>query len=208
MANYTYNKIVCSEVFFNNYLMDDDPFGDKAVNDSRAGWVTSSLITFNKLFDSESIDDYLDKTQCTSIDYSAEIKICSLENGMVEVYFETRWYYPIKAIIKSLNIEKEKLVWYVVEENEIYVSKFYWSAGKVNEDTLYIENVDEYVEWYIPYWAEIDEFSDPSCTDYWIFDYRPETRTGWINWPSSDIISRYLKYYPCGEYYEQIRGRK
>ena len=72
----------------------------------------------------------------------------------------------------------------------------------VLEDTLLIEDVEDYVAWDRPFWDAIDQAPEYIYPKFWIWGYKPEIKNGWINWSSEDLSRRYLKYYPSGEYYE------
>ena len=134
MANYVYNKIICSKEVLNKYFLDDNPFGDK---DEK--FKINPYITFNKLFNIK-LDENYTKKYGESICYEDGFEYNNLENDYVEILFNTRWKYPIKAIKKSLELCKKDITWYVIEENLIYISKFYWFSGG-NMDVITIASL-------------------------------------------------------------------
>lgn len=78
------------------------------------------------------------------------------------------------------------MVWFAVEENHIYVSKFYWSDG-VKEDIFLLEDeFDQRLERNMEF---DDSLEDP---DDGIWHFLLTTSGEWQNWPSPDNFSRYL----------------
>ena len=58
MSNYVANKIICKKEFYKKYLLDLNPFGDEIPD----GYVkTHPYITFNKLYNVESLNEYGEK---------------------------------------------------------------------------------------------------------------------------------------------------
>ena len=78
------------------------------------------------------------------------------------------------------------VIWYLVEENHIYISKFYWDNG-VKEDIMDIEY--QYYDWLNenPIFDDSLDFSDD---DVWYFLETLQEK--WINWESNDNFARYL----------------
>ena len=89
---------------------------------------------------------------------------------MFELMFCTKWEYLIKAIVKAIEL-LHYTVWYAVEENCIYVSKYYWDNG-VKEDVLVLG--DEY--WHRKKQSEMMiEFIDDPDFDVWYYlSYSPQ----------------------------------
>ena len=83
----------------------------------------------------KSIYEYADKVD-VPISYGWGTYWRETENGLYELMFCTRWKYPIKAITKSIELSHDT-VWMAFEENNIYVSRFYWDNG-VKQDVLQI----------------------------------------------------------------------
>jgi len=99
--------------------------------------------------------------------------------------FCTRWEYPIRAIIRALEVSKDT-IWFAVEENHIYVSKFYWHKG-MREDVFLLEN--EFDQWLEENMDFEDSLEDP---DDGVWHFLPTASGKWQNWPSPDNYSRYL----------------
>ena len=137
MANYVYNKIVCKKEVLEKYFLDYIPFYENEVLDE-------PYITFNKILDYKIPKVGYDhhKEHGVIIYYGNGFEYNEIDNGWFEIKFETRWDYPIKPIVKVIELCKEEIIWYAVEENFIYFSKFYWKDNKVLEDTLYSETAD------------------------------------------------------------------
>ncbi len=61
MANYVYNRLVCTPEILKKYFLDSDPWGD-------GNFVSPPYITFHKLFGCRGFAEYekLDMTQSTT----------------------------------------------------------------------------------------------------------------------------------------------
>ena len=210
MANYVYNRVLCTQEFLTKYFIDENPFDDskapilEAKNRAVALEPACYYISFNKLLNCKTTDEYQDKYG-TIIDYDSGFGYRLIDNDMCEVLFDTRWYYPINAIIKACEFGKENLTWFAMEENAIYFSKFKWSNNQVEEDTLFNENDDEYLRWEESFLESIQDYVAPN---FWVWGYTPEEKDGWVNWPCDDLVKRYLNDYPSREYYNEMSGRK
>lgn len=203
MANYVYNRVICTKDFFEKYFLDDNPFGESP--DQKIAW-PKDYITFNKLFQCHSIEEYRTLTNCTTIDYGSGTSFHEIGTGRYEVLFDTRWYYPIKAIVKACELARGNLVWYAIEENEIYFSKFFWQDNQVMEETIFIENDEDFEDFRDDLWDDLSELPEFVYPDFWIWGYQPETKTGWTIWPSDDLSKRYLNNYPADKYYQMIKN--
>ena len=119
MSNYVANKIICKKKFYEKFFLDLNAFGDVELDDYIK---TTPYITFNKLYNVKSINEYRDKYG-TYIYYGFGHSVKELNNDLVEIKFQTSKYYPICAIKKAIELDNS-IVWYAVEENLIYISKF------------------------------------------------------------------------------------
>ena len=180
MSNYVWNKVVCSGQTLEKYFLDSDPFGDGKK-------IEHPYITFNKLFDVKSLDEY-EKNIGRTISYSWGTSYKKTENGNYEIKFAIRWDYPIKAIVRAIELDN-KLAWYSVEENHLYVSKFYWSDEKIKEDVLYIE--DEYHEWSMNNNEFEDMILERDDGDDGVWYFLPNAVGQWRTWESIDGFKRY-----------------
>ncbi|MCR5663092.1 MAG: hypothetical protein K6G50_13350 [bacterium] len=177
MANYVWNKVVCPKETFEKYFIDKDPFGDGKLPADRQ-------ISFNKLFDVKTVDEYLDKIG-VCISYSFGCLWQEREDGVFEIKFCTRTEYPIKAIVRTIELS-HNTVWYAFEENRIYVSKFYWDDG-VKEDVLLVK--DDYWDWCQNNEEFVDSLDDP---DDGVWHYLSTADNKWKNWETADGFARYL----------------
>lgn len=189
MANYIYNKIICTRDILNKYFLDDVPFTENKKLDE-------PYITFNKLFGNK-IDERYGKNYGEDIYYGDGFEYNNLDNEMVEIKFNTRWRYPIKAIIKALELCKNNITWYAAEENLIYISKFYWN-NEIIEETLYLEDKVDFEKFVV------NNSSDES--EYWIWDYKLEEKDDWKIWQCNDFVERYFKDYPAELYYKEMQN--
>lgn len=187
MANYVYNKIICTKEVLNKYFLDDEPFEENKK-------VDEPYITFNKLFNTK-LDEKYSEQYGECIYYGDGFEYNDLEDGNVEIFFNTRWRYPIKAIERALKLCKNNIIWYAVEENLIYVSKFYWD-NEIIEETLYLEDSAEF--------EKFNEDNSEPASDFWIWEYKPEEKEGWNIWKCNDFVERYFEDYPVQSYYEEV----
>lgn len=176
MSNYVWNKILCDKATLDSYLIDYDPFGD-------GNLLVAPYITFNRMFGVESLDKYL-KDIGTNISYGEGFSYKRQDDNKYEVMFCTKWKYPIEAIKKLLMLS-HNVEWYAVEENCIYVSKFYWENG-VREDVMVIE--EGYHEWANMHMDFCDSLEDPDCA---VWHYLQSSKDRWQRWESVDNYKRY-----------------
>lgn len=165
MANYVMSKVICDKEILETYLIDWSPIDPEEILDE-------PYISFNKLFGVQSWGEYVDKIG-TSIYYGFGFSWTKREDGRYEVKFATRWEYPIQAILRLLELSHEAQ-WFVVEENHIYVSKFYWDDG-VKEDIMWID-YDDYDEWCC---AHEDFEASLADSDDSLWYYLPTVKENW-----------------------------
>lgn len=162
MSNYVWSRIICGLD-----TLDEIIIGDPTN-------LSHSIVSFHKLFDVQYDDSEARSVLVKKLaDNSYELKYCQ------------RWSYPITAIIRLIE-KHHDVVWYLVEENHIYVSKFYWNNG-VKEDVMDIEY--QYYDW-LDENPIFDESLDYGDDDVWYFLETLEEN--WFNWESNDNFSRYL----------------
>ena len=154
-------------------------------------------ITLNKLFNTK-IDKNYSKFYGEYIYYGDGFEYNELEDGNVEILFNTQWNYPIKAIEKALELCKNDIIWYAVEENLIYISKFYWD-NKTVEETLYLEDRIDF--------EKFNEENASPDTNFWIWNYKPESKKGWKIWECSDLNKRYFEDYAAQLYYKEMKNK-
>lgn len=177
MSNYVWHKVICRKQVLNQYFIDPDPFGDGTP-------LKQPYISFNRLFGVKSLNEYSEKYG-VHISYSFSFSWEEQPDGLYEIKFCTRWEYPIRAILRALELAHDT-IWFAVEENHIYASKFYWADG-VKEDVLFIENgFDQWLD-------ENDEFDNsPKDPDDGVWYYLPTATGTWQSWESTDGYARYL----------------
>lgn len=177
MANYVWNRVVCSKSTLDTYFIDAAPLGQEAP-------LEEPYISFNKLFGVRSLTEYREKIG-VHIYYGFSFSWTERDDGLYEIKFATRWEYPIQAIIKALELDHE-IKWFAVEENCTYVSKFYWNNG-VKEDVMPIDD-EAYFEWRE---AHMDfEESLEYCDDS-LWYYLQTVEECWKTWESTDGFERY-----------------
>lgn len=171
MSNYVWHRIVCHKETLEQYFLDSDS-------------PTYHTITLNKLFGVKDIDEYKEKYG-VPIYYGYSYSWNELPDGLYEIKFCTRWEYPIRAIIRTLELDHDAQ-WFAVEESDYYVSRFYWLNG-VQEDILFLG--DEYEQWYEDHVDYDNPLDDP---DREVWHYLPHSTGTWHNWKSDDGFARYL----------------
>ncbi len=177
MANYVWNKVICSLATLETYFLDPFPLGPEHP-------VTEPYISFNKMFGVPSLNDYQENIG-KYIYYGFGTSCAEVADGLVAIKFCIRWEYPIQAILRILELDHE-VTWFAVEENHIYVSKFYWDGG-VKEDVLLIDD-DAFHEWFEAH-ATFVHFL-PDCDDD-IWYYLQTVEEHWKTWESNDNFERY-----------------
>ena len=177
MSNYVWNKVVCSKETLEKYFIDYDPFGDGSPREE-------PYISFNQLFSVRSLNEHSEKYG-VHISYGYSFSWMQQGDGTYEIKFCTRWEYPIRAILRAIELAHDT-VWYAVEENHIYVSRFYWDNG-VKEDILRIE--EAFDDWEEDKENFIDSLKDPDDS---VWYFLPTLKEPWQDWPSTDNFRRYL----------------
>lgn len=179
-ANYVYHRVLCAEADFEAYFLDPEPFGSAASPDA-------PYITFRKLFGREAFSDF-DAAYSARVYYGYGACWKKLPEGRVELKFYTRWQYPIKVILQALKVCGPELVWYACEENHIYVSKFQWQAGRIEEQVMPL--AEEYWDWLETNEARLEHPIEECDDAVWYFP--PLDRALWLIWPSGD--GRWTRY--------------
>lgn len=199
MSNFVSNKIICSKEFLENYFIDFYPFGK---NEHK---LKKPYITFNKLFGVQSLNEYNKKYgQCVYYGYSFNYK--DIGDNLVEIKFQTRCLYPICAIKKAIELD-HNIIWYALEENIIYISKFEWAKEKVIEKTLYIET-DNFNNWYDLNVLNGNNYDDLESYDDDVWYFNDYSEDEWKIWETDDLIKRYNKHYPAKEFYDEMCKEK
>jgi len=183
VANYVWHRILCTNSVLETYFIDNNPFGDEKP-------LAEPYISFNKLFGCTISNEYYQQYG-VHISYDMGFIWRDQNDGTVEIKFCTRWEYPIKAIVKSLELCKSELVWYACEENHCYVSRFQWTNVGVQEHILPLD--DEYWDWDGETENRQQGRIEEGDYDDSIWYYFPLSRKSWRVWPSSDNFSRYWK---------------
>ncbi len=177
MSNYVWNKVICSKDALLMYFIDYIPAGIDPLE--------TPYISFNKLFDIKSLDEYREKIGI-HIYYGFGFSWAEQETGVYEIKFCTRCEYPIGAIIAAIELNHD-IEWYAVEECTRYVSRFYWDDA-VKENVACIDD-DDYYSWS---WDNC-EFEDglEDC-DNSVWYYIEKKKHIWNEWESMDNFQRYV----------------
>lgn len=185
MANYVWNRVICSENTLDKYLIDSYPTGEGRKNDP-------PYISFNRISGVSSLKEY-GENYGVYISYGTGFSQTKRTDELVEVKFCTRWEYPIRAILKLLELTHDT-VWYAVEENHSYVSKFIWQ-GEICE---YVAPLgDEYFAWEMANDEFISSIEDSNDADDGAWYYLERKNLNWQIWKSCDNFKRYLDVSVC-----------
>ena len=195
MANFVSNRVICKRSFYEKYFYDTNPFGMEKSNEYVK---EKSYITFNKLYKVKSLDEYMEKYG-EYIYYGYGYNVKQLDNDLVEIKFQTKWFYPICAIVKAIELN-HSIIWYAIEENIIYYSKFSWKDNKVIEETLCIENDKCFEAWY-----DQNTFNNLKSYDDSLWYYNYENNPNWKRWDTDDLVKRYKDIYPPNNYQERFK---
>lgn len=183
MANYVYNRIICSKETMYKYFIDYNPFNDK-----KEKFKIHPYITFNKLYNVKDLNEYYIKYG-TNIYYGYGFAYREIENNVYEIKFVTLKYYPIMAIIKLFEMDCTA-IWYAVEENRIYVSKFFWEENELKEGILYLETEEFYN------FQEKTNKIKYSDYDIEVWQYTTMSKRDWKIEKTHNLKERYFNNYP------------
>ncbi|MDD2531050.1 MAG: hypothetical protein PHN41_07455 [Bacteroidales bacterium] len=187
MANYVSNKIICTKEILEDFFIDYYPFSTKEK-------YNKPYITFNKIVGVDSISDYEDKFG-TSIYYGWGFTYNLVEDGLYEIKFATKWFYPIIAIIKSLEKFKNDIKWYAVEDNMIYVSKFTYNNNEICEEVLSLEN-EEFYKFDEQYHnSNSDNIDDFDNGEVCVWEYIKNKQLKWVRVENINLKDKYYEKY-------------
>lgn len=177
MSNYVWNKVICRRDVLEQYFIDPDPFGDGQL-------VDPPYISFNRLFGVKSLKEY-SESYGIYISYGNDFLWEERPDGLVDIKFTTRWQYPIRAILKVLELTHDT-VWCAVEENHSYASKFLWQDGPKE---FICALGDAYFDWDDAHPEFLQSLPDADDSAWYFLQ---EAEPAWQSWPSEDQFKRYL----------------
>lgn len=178
MANFVFQQVICSREFLEKFFIDYYPI-------HKDGCMERPYISFNKIVGVTSLNEYKEKYG-EYIYYGYGFSYMDLADGRVAMKFATTWNYPIAAIHRSLTLD-QSIEWYAVEENNLYVSRFYWEQGV--QERIALLGDDFYL------WSEAqqlieDELSDE---DHLLWYFMKDHQVSWIPWTDDLNLPRYFK---------------
>lgn len=177
MANYVYQQVICSKDFFETYFLDYYPIDEKRIG--------PPYISFNKLMGVKNIGKY-GELFGEYIYYGYGFTYQMRLDGLMVVTFATKWSYPIAAIKAAIHMD-HNLEWYAVEENCIYVSRFYWNHGVKEAICLLGDDFGR--------WAEARyEFEEALVdSDHIVWYYLLENKINWLDRATLLDLPRYYE---------------
>lgn len=171
MANYVYQQVICSKYFFETYFLDHYPIDEKRID--------PQYISFNKLVGVKNIGEYI------YYGYGFTHKIRS--DGLLVLKFATKRDVPIATIRAAIQLD-HGLDWYAIEENCVYVSRFYWNHGVQEE--MYLLDDDDFgrrVE------ARYEFEEGLADSDHIVWYYLLENKINWLDRATLLDLPRYYE---------------
>lgn len=157
--------------------------------------IDTPYITFNKIVGVNSLNEYREEFgEC--IYYGRGFSYDDLSDGRVVLKFTTKWEYPIAAIKRALTLDRS-IEWYAVEENNIYVSKFYWEEG-VQEKIALLG--DDFYIWSEKQHTVEDKLSDE---DHLLWYFLKNNGVLWTVFSDDLDLPRYFKMETEGNYVDK-----
>ena len=177
MANYVYQQVICSKDFFETYFLDCYPIDEKRID--------PPYISFNKLVGVKDLGEYGEQFG-EYIYYGYGFTYQMRSDGLMVLTFATKRDYPIAAIRAAIQLD-HTVEWYAIEENCIYVSRFFWEQGVQEEICLL--NDDEFGKWA---WDRYEFEELLADSDHIVWYFLLENDIEWLSWSSSlDLPSFY-----------------
>lgn len=190
MSNYCFNKVIISYEDYEKYLEDYYP-----------GNATTKMdipyVTFRKVLS--------DEDEPWRVISSEGWLIIDLNNGYMDVRFQTRGFFPIIAAMKLLK-QAPGTVWFMTEENDICVTRFSIEYGEIVED-IYPHNMEDYDKFQCFHWgdetgeeSDLERNMDEADDLVWYYFKGDEI---WYRIKKRDLINTYAKGgYTFHEFYE------
>jgi hypothetical protein len=178
MANYIWNKLLLKRTAFNETGIGSSSISEPFINSFRC--------FFESCLDGSK--DLCDFGRDGGIAYDQDISCVPLNNEFYEIMFATRTFYPVFAIVKTIE-QFHYSVWYAVEENAVYVSKFCLEDCQLREYAAYIE--EDHGIWLEQNFDYAANVAEPDC-DVW--HYMNERKLEWKRWDNRDIFKKYATY--------------
>lgn len=176
MANFIYNKIICSKQFLEKYLIDYYPISQENRQDP-------PYISFNRLVGVTDLNEYREKFG-EYIYYGCGFSYDAIGADLMEVKFTTIREYPIVAIRKALQVD-HSIQWFAMQDNGIYVSHYFWSDG-IHESICCLP--DDFYD----YCDQRYEFEESlSDCDNIVWYYLEDYALSWQPWSDSLDLPRF-----------------
>ncbi|HFU3730364.1 TPA: hypothetical protein ACGO80_002053 [Streptococcus suis] len=177
MANYVYQQVICSKDFFETYFLDSYPIDERKID--------PPYISFNKLVCVKNIGEYGEQFG-EYIYYGYGFTYQMRSDGLMVVTFATQRAYPIAAIRAAIQLD-HSLEWYAIEENCIYVSRFYWNNGVKEVICLLGDDFAERA------WDKYEFEESLADSDHIVWYFLLENDAKWLGWSSGLGLPRYYE---------------
>ncbi|HEM3636316.1 TPA: hypothetical protein U1C44_001812 [Streptococcus suis] len=177
MANYVYQQVVCSQEFFETYFLYYYPIDENRIE--------PPYISFNKLVNAKDIGVYRERFG-EYIYYGYSFTYKRRSDGLMVLTFATQRAYSIAVIRAAIQLD-HSLEWYAIEENCIYVSRFYWNNG-VKEAICLLG--DDFGKWA---WDRYEFEESLADSDHIVWYFLLENDVKWLGWSSGLGLPRYYK---------------
>lgn len=178
MANSVYQQVICSQDFFETYFLDDYPIDEKKMD--------PPYISFNKLVGVKDLGEYREQFgEYIYYGYGFTYKMRS--DSLMVLTFATKRNYPIAAIRAAIQLN-HTVEWYAIEENCIYVSRFFWKQG-VQEEICLLSD-DKFGKWA---WDRYEFEESLADSDHIVWYFLLENNANWLGCSVGLGLPRYYK---------------
>ncbi len=183
MSNFVWHRLICHR------NVTEELFSDSAFC-IRCGSCELPGISFRRVYDLFHVDPETDliSGRDSYIANDQGISVHFVSEELCELMFLTRNFYPVFVIFKTLEMFHDT-IWYAVEENCVYVSKFIWETDQLVEYAVYIEK--EYGKWLESNFDYALSVQNPD-SDVWHF--MENGRMKWKPWDNRDPVETYSNF--------------
>ena len=185
MSNFVWHRVICRRNVIDAFFLDSS-----SSCSSDGGSDDLPVISFKRVYDYYHVDPETDLNSGRDSYVATDqgISVHSVSEEMCELMFISRNFYPIFVIFKTLEMFHDT-VWYAVEENAVYVSKFIWENDQFMEYVFHIE--EKYGKWLERNFDYAMSIQNPD-SDIWHF--MKNSHINWNLWNNRDPVEQYSNF--------------
>lgn len=190
MSNYSFNRIIIKYKDYEKYLEDYFPYWASERSEK-------PFVTFSKVLGPED--------EPWGIISAEGCLVLDLNNGYMDVRFQTRRFFPIVAAMKLLNLAPDT-IWFMTEENDICVTRLSVENGEIVED-IYTHDTEDYDKFQCFHWgdetgeeSELERNMHPADELVWYYFKGDED---WYRIKKRDLIEAYTSDYSITDFYDK-----